>query len=51
MEALLLWVHNRYELLTNASSPNIQMQKTGAGVIFHAQEGLPASDLERYTEP
>ncbi len=47
MEALLLWVHNLCELLTHASSPNIQMQKTGAGVIFHAQEGLPASDLER----
>jgi hypothetical protein len=23
------------------------MQKAGAGVIFHAQEDLPASDLER----
>ncbi len=30
MEALLLWVHNRCELLTHASSPNIKKQKTGA---------------------
>lgn len=50
MEALLQWVHNLCELLTHASSPNIQMQKTGAGVIFHAQEDLPASDLERYVD-
>jgi hypothetical protein len=47
MEALLLWVHNRCEFLIHASSPNIQMQKTGAGVIFHSHEGLPASNLER----
>jgi len=28
-------------------SPNIQMQKTGAGVAYRGDAALPASDLER----
>ena len=34
-------------LLCEFAHPKIQMQKTGPGVIFHPQEVLPASDLER----
>jgi hypothetical protein len=37
-------------LLCESAASNIQMQKTGAGVIFHAQEALPASDLERWMD-
>lgn len=28
--------------------PNIQMQKTGAGVVYQGDASLPASDLGRY---
>jgi hypothetical protein len=32
-------------------SSNNQIQKTGASVAYHADSALPASDLERWTEP